>query len=103
MEVLTSEVLIKELNEVLNRPKFAKYLNSPPQEYLQLHLQLCILKDIEPFFIDCSDPKDNFLFDLAIQEKATYLVTGDKKLFEVKEIQGLKIITLLEFKELFNS
>ncbi len=48
LEVLTSETLIKELNEVLNRPKFVKYLNSPIHEYLQIHLQLSILKDVEP-------------------------------------------------------
>lgn len=103
LEVLTSETLIKELNEVLNRPKFAKYLNSPIHEYLQIHLQLCVLKDVEPFFVGSPDPKDNFLFDLAIQEHASYLVTGDKKLFEIGEIKGLTLISLSEFKTLLNS
>jgi predicted nucleic acid-binding protein len=51
-------------------------------------------------FKDCSDPKDNFLFDLAIQGKADYLVSGDKRVLETPlENKTLKLRTLTTFKE----
>jgi len=45
----------------------------------------------------CRDPKDNFLLSLAIDGKADYLLTGDKDLLELKQIQQTKIQTLTDF------
>ncbi|UTA66331.1 putative toxin-antitoxin system toxin component, PIN family [Emticicia sp. 21SJ11W-3] len=102
LEVITSNTLILELSDVLQRPKIKKYLHRSKEEYLQIHIQLSLLKDVQPIYNNSPDPKDNFLFDLAIQEKANYLVTGDKKLFEVPPIKELIIITLSDFKNLLN-
>jgi predicted nucleic acid-binding protein len=54
----------------------------------------------EPLFKDCLDPKDNFLFDLAIQGKANYLVSGDKNVLETTiKSKTIEISTLTAFKE----
>jgi len=54
----------------------------------------------KPLFKDCPDSKDNFLFDLAIQGKANYLVSGDKKVLETKvKSDILTLATLATFKE----
>jgi len=55
--------------------------------------------ETKPLFHDCPDPKDNFLFDLAIQGKANYLVSGDKKVLETPlKSETLTLTTLTAFK-----
>lgn len=44
---------------------------------------------------------DNFLFDLAIQHQATHLVTGEKRLLALKELEEVQIIKLIELKAFF--
>ncbi len=53
-------------------------------------------------FNGCRDANDNFIFDLAIQSKAQYLVSGDKDILEIKSslLPTLKILTLATFKSI---
>jgi len=47
---------------------------------------------------------DKFIFDLAIQGKANYLVSGDKKVLETPlKSKTLTIISLTTFKEKFRT
>jgi putative PIN family toxin of toxin-antitoxin system len=48
----------------------------------------------------CRDVKDNFLLNLAVDGKADYLITGDKDLLILEQIENTKIITMNEFKTL---
>jgi len=53
-----------------------------------------------PKFNACPDSKDNFLFDLALQGNANYLVSGDKKVLSSPVTsEMLKVTTLSTFKE----
>lgn len=56
-----------------------------------------------PRFDGSPDPKDNYLFDLAIQYDATQLDTGEKRLLEMKKAGGVIIISLAEFKTLLSN
>lgn len=101
LEVITCKELVTELREVLSRKKFEKYLILPVEDYVNLHIRLCKDKKIRLIFADSPDPKDNYLFDLAFQHKASMLVTGDKKLLALNEKYAmLEIITLASFKQL---
>jgi len=96
---LCSLPLITEIKEVLSRKKFAKY-NIDLNEFIDLFLDISEFCKTESIFKDCLDPKDNFLFDLAIQGKAKYLVSGDKKVLETPlESKTIKVTTLTAFKE----
>jgi putative PIN family toxin of toxin-antitoxin system len=96
---LPSLPLIVEIKEVLSRKKFAKY-NIDLDEFINLLLDISTFCHTEPTFKNCPDTKDNFLFDLAIQGKARYLVSGDKKVLETPiESKTLKITTLIAFKQ----
>ncbi len=99
--ILTSDHLIDELSEVLSRKKFVKYLTLPIGEYIDFHKELSTNIPTIPTFTDSPDPKDNFLFDLAIQSKANYIVTGDKRLLDFDTNEGVQLITLSNFKSLF--
>ena len=88
-----------ELKEVLSRQKFRKY-------GIDVDFAIMLYKDLTEFyrtkkeFTDCPDPKDNFLFDLAIQGNAKYLVSGDKGVLETPVAnKTLKVTTLTAFKE----
>jgi len=55
----------------------------------------------EALFVGCSDKDDNFLFDLAIQTGADYLVSLDKTVQKTLIHQPTEIINYEEFKKLF--
>jgi len=58
--------------------------------------------DIELVFADSPDPKDNYLFDLALQHEAGYLITGDKKLLAMESVDDVRIIFLRTFEALMS-
>ena len=100
MSVLTSQHLIEEIQEVLSRPKFKKYLkHSDIKEVITLHLKLCRLVGTEETTNQLTDPKDNFLLNLYNKGRATVLVSGDKELLrEASELNYRVILTLREFE-----
>jgi len=96
---LRSAPSLAELQEVLSRKKFQKY-NIDVDKTIAFYVNLTEFCETKPLFKDCSDPKDNFLFDLAIQGKAKFLVSGDKKVLETKvENSTFTLSTLTSFKE----
>jgi len=99
LTVITNQRLVEEIQEVLSRPKFKKYLNpSDIKEVITLHLKLCRLVETKETTIQLTDPKDNFLLNLYHSGKATKLVSGDKEL--LREASELKYhcMTLREFE-----
>jgi putative PIN family toxin of toxin-antitoxin system len=100
LTVLSSPYLIAELEDVLKRPKFEKATAPTGTDHVSFHHRLTTFCITMPRFERSPDPKDNYLFDLAIQNNATHLVTGEKKLLALKEIEGIQIISLAAFKKL---
>jgi len=96
---LHSTLSVDELREVLSRKKIKKY-NFEIEDLILFYTNISEFCHTEPEFEDCPDPKDNFLFDLAIQGNAKYLVSGDKGVLETPvENKTLKVTTLTAFKE----
>jgi putative PIN family toxin of toxin-antitoxin system len=98
--VFSSKALIEELRSVLKREKFNKYLKFPIAKYIEQHKNLVNLVKITAVYSQSPDPMDNFLFDLAIQKQAIFVVTGDKKLLKHVHNEAFTFITLKRFKEL---
>jgi len=90
--------LMLELEEVINRPKFAKYFSSGTKEYIAFVEQVAEFIHTQPIFDQCTDPKDNYLFDLAYQSNSDFLVSDDKKVLATPVKQSLKSRSLSEFK-----
>lgn len=61
---------------------------------------LLTLVGVEPTFAMSPDPKDNFLFDIAIQTGAAYIVTSEKALLKFKD-SPVPIMDIKWFKETF--
>ena len=72
LTVLTSQRLIAEIQEVLLRPKFKKYLtHSDIKELIAIHVKLCQFVDTDETTNQLTDLKDNFLLNLYNKGKAT--------------------------------
>ena len=96
---LRSTPSFSELKEVITRKKF-KSKNFNIEKLVDFYNGITEFCETTPLFTDCPDPKDNFLFDLAIQGKANYLVSGDKKVLETPlKSETLVLTTLIIFKE----
>jgi len=104
VKILFSEELFDELVEVLQRPKFKKYFS---QENIAELISLLYFKmekiEITDYFIDCRDPKDNFLLDLCVSGNADYLITGDDDLLALNPFRSVKIINYRLFHEILKS
>ena len=99
LTVLTSEQLVTEIQEVLSRPKFKKYIkHSDIKEVITLHLKLCRFVSMEETTNQLSDAKDNFLLNLYNEGKATILVSGDKELLREAGELDYRVMTLREFE-----
>ena len=98
LSIQFSEELLNEFLEVVKRPKLKKYFaNSDIEELLfQINLHANFVTVSSSIKI-CRDPKDNFLLSLAVDSKASFLLTGDKDLLELKKIEKTQILTLPQF------
>ena len=96
---LRSAPSLSELKEVITRKKFQSK-NFNVEKLIDFYNGITEFCETKPLFKDCPDPKDNFLFDLAIQGNANYLVSGDKTVLETRlKSNSLTLITLTSFKE----
>jgi putative PIN family toxin of toxin-antitoxin system len=92
--VLYSNSTLTELNEVLSRPKFARYLDEDQITGLLARIhrswqEVHILQTIQV----CRDPKDDKFLELAVNGEASYIITGDKDLLDLHPFQDIQIIT----------
>ncbi len=103
LTVYSSERLIAELETVLNYPEIANRLTLPLSEYVDFHRKLAIVSPVMYAFRGSPDPKDDFLFDLAISAEANYLVTEDKPLLALGYVRYVRVISLSDFFELLKT
>ena len=93
-----SESVINELDDVLRRPRFEKYV----REDERIHFLVTLLREahivrVTATVADCRDPKDNKYLELAQAAQATCIVTGDKDLLDLHPYHGIPILTPRQF------
>lgn len=99
--ILLSDVTSQELQEVLNRSKFDKYISLDIRHQFLAKIKLeseQIL--ISELINECRDPKDNKFLEVAINGKATHIITGDQDLLELHPFRGISILTPRQFLQL---
>jgi putative PIN family toxin of toxin-antitoxin system len=100
IELFTSPVLLEELEDVLSREKFAKRLEAAGvtvQDLIEGFSALATVIDaapIEPVVI--RDPDDDAVLACAIAAEAEIIASGDDDLLDLKEHQGIRILTATE-------
>lgn len=96
--IFISEETLEELQEVLLRDKFDKYLPKPiRQAFVQKFEILVAMIDITETIIACRDPKDDKFLSLAVSANAEYIVSGDHDLLVLNPFRNILILSPFEF------
>lgn len=96
--ILTSAACIGELNDVLSRAKFSRYVDPDQRHrFLAAFIREARLVDIRESVEACRDPKDDQVLELAINGRAGAIITGDADLLALNPFRGIPIITPAEF------
>lgn len=99
--VLTSTLVLSELEEVLARPKFDKYVTAVERKlFLAGFVKTVKFVEVEERIEVCRDPKDDKYLELAISGNATCIVSGDADLLVLNPFRDIPIMTVQEFLEL---
>lgn len=102
LRLLFSQELLDEFIAVAQRPKFRKYFSAADLQKLLRQISTKAEFIAVTSTIDlCRDTKDNFLLSLAIDGKATHILTGDKDLLVLHNLKKTRILTISEYLEAF--
>ena len=93
-EVLSSPELLEELNEVLGRAKFDRYVTSEErEEFLESLIErIVLIQPVETIQI-CRDPKDDKFLEIAVNGAASFLITGDPDLLVLSPFRSIPIVS----------
>ncbi len=95
---LASITTLEELQEVMSRAKFDKYVDPVIRsEFIAQFAQQSELIDIRESVTACRDPKDDKFLELAVNGKADYLITGDRDLLVLDPFRNIQIISPSDF------
>jgi putative PIN family toxin of toxin-antitoxin system len=101
--VLISFAALAELNEVLSRKRFRRYVDEEDvRSFLAALTREAQWVDVEVQIQACRDPKDDKFLELAASGQGTHIVTGDTDLLALNPFQGIAIVPphrFLEIKE----
>lgn len=96
--IILSEETLKELQEVLLRDKFDKYLPKPiRQAFVQKFEILTEMIEITETITACRDPKDDKYLSLAVSGKAKLIISGDTDLLILNPFRNIFILSPSEF------
>jgi putative PIN family toxin of toxin-antitoxin system len=92
--ILVSEATLAELDQVLRRPKFNKYLPEDKRlEFLAALIREAESVAVTAVIADCRDPKDNKFLELGVSGKASHIITGDGDLLALHPFRGIAVVT----------
>ncbi len=96
--VLASAETIDELDEVLRRPQFNRYLREEERLlFLAAFIRDATVVDVTERVTECRDPNDNKFLELAVSGNAASIVSGDDDLLVLNPFRGVAILTPHEF------
>ncbi len=101
IELCSSLVLLEELEDVLSREKFTPKLaaaNVTVQDLISGFSALATVIEVEPIEpVILVDPDDDAVLACALSADAEVIVSGDSDLLNLKEHEGILILTAAEF------
>lgn len=101
IKIVVSDEMLKELSEVLSRPKFKDIFTVKRMKELFSLLDSYGIVVLPGQKVNaCRDKKDNFLLEVALEGKADYLVTGDKDILVLNSFHNTKILKPKDFEKM---
>lgn len=99
IKIVACEAQLRELVDVLNRPRIRKYIPAEQaEEFLDLFCEAALFVKPEQGPSLCRDPKDDYLLYTALAAQADYLVSGDDDLLSLRNIGSTRIISFTDFE-----
>jgi uncharacterized protein len=96
--IIISIPILTELNEVLSRKKFDKYISEAKRKrFLAVMAKEAELIEITEEVAECRDPKDNKILELAVCGNADCIISGDNDLLELNPFRGIAVLKPDEF------
>ena len=96
--LLSSKELLFEFIQVAARPKLSRYFKEGELvELIGFLKYFSELIQVTSQVVICRDPKDNFLLALALDGKASHLLTGDHDLLSIHRFGQTSILTIREY------
>ena len=98
-EICVSPATLSELETVLGRSKFDRYLDRPTRdEFLALYRRHARLYEVDETHeralkIACRDPRDNKSLALALSCSAIAMISSDQDLLTLTPYEGISIVT----------
>ena len=100
-QILISNQILGELQDVFSRPKFDKYSSKQVRnEFLNDFLTVVENVEIVQKIAACRDRKDDKFLELAVNGKADYIITGDQDLLVLHPFQNIAIISVSDYLSL---
>lgn len=97
-DMLLSVEVLTELNEVLSRRSFAKYVTEEERlAFLSVLVREAKLVETTEHLNECRDPDDDKFLELAVSGNAHCIVSGDQDLLVMNPFRGIPIITPRNF------
>jgi putative PIN family toxin of toxin-antitoxin system len=101
-QLLVSEATIEELEEVLRRAKFNKYISEAARlEFLAALVNQAEIVPIAQHVVVCRDAEDDKFLDLAVSGHASHIISGDADLLVLHPFEGVAILRPAEFLHAF--
>ncbi len=102
--LVTSPVIVEEIEEVINRGRIVKLTKMSKDERTDFMDKLIERSDVtageQLLELISRDINDDKFLACAVEAKADYIITGDKDLLVLKEYKGIKIVTPKAFIEI---
>jgi uncharacterized protein len=102
-DVCASAETLDELEQVLDRDKFDRYLDRELRRsfvaLMRRHMHLFAVQDADREAVEppCRDPKDNQFLALALAAEADALVSSDEDLLVLHPWRGIAVVTPADF------
>lgn len=93
-QLVASTTTLRELISVFGRSKFDRYVSaSRRQALLQRFVALLDIVEVVQHVRAVRDPKDDAVLDVAINGRASIVVTGDRDLLALHPFRSVSILT----------
>ncbi len=93
-QLLISPATLEELDQVLRRPGFDRYvLEDERMQFLTALVREAVLIETTEIINECRDLKDNKFLEIAASGKAKCIVSGDDDLLVLHPFRGIPILS----------
>lgn len=104
-DLVSSEHILTDLIRVASRAKFKPYAKrNDLKDFLQaFHAKVSFVDVKSGFKVVKEDPDDDIILRTAFDDKADFVVSGDKHLLKLRKFKGISIVTVDKMLKILKS